>query len=69
MALKEAAKKVPFLMAVPLRPLPLPLELKGSRNFFAGKKSQKKVIFLYVTAFFAASLTLFFDLVSIVYVC
>ena len=32
--LREAAKKVPPLMARPLRPNPPPLELNGHRNFF-----------------------------------
>ena len=47
--LREAAKKVIFLiMAVPLRPYPLPPELKGSRNFSTNyKKMSQKSVFSY----------------------
>ena len=39
-------KKVSLLngIAVPLRPLPLPLKINGSRNFNVGKKSSTKSI-------------------------
>ena len=32
--IREAEKKIIFLMAVPLKVYPPPLELNGSRNFF-----------------------------------
>ena len=52
---REVAKKVIFLMAVPLRPQSFPLELCGSRNF--GRRRRKKVK---IKVFFSLNFTAFF---------
>ena len=57
--LREAAKKLPFLVARPLRPYPLPPRAQGAHFFGFFYELQKKFFFLSGSAFFSPPLPFF----------